>query len=237
MVRRRRRSTIVAMMAIGATMMLGQAAVAAPVSPKARPSATPGSTLCALNSAFCSGHWTKIGGRRAYELKQRVVIGPQGQLRPAVADATGIQTLKNHGPHDVCLSTGGADSPRANIMIYTCASNDPNQEWAVYSDYLGAGLTEYQFDSVNAPDYCMNNSGFRTTLYNVQILWQCESFNSGAFNEWYYVGNDNGGLQIVAANSNGSLSNMCVSGLGNPSGNPVELFTCNESANQTWGTV
>ena len=236
MVKRRHCSAAIALMAFGATMILGPASAAAAGKPKTGHSATASSSLCASNRAFCAGRWTDVGGRRAFQLKQRVVIGPQGQIRPALAEATGLQTLRNHGPYNVCLSTGGADSDRANIMIYTCASGDPNQEWVISSLVIGT-TEEYHLESVNAPQYCMNNSAARTSLYNVQILWTCEAWGPGAYNEWYPAGRQNGGLALLANNSNGSVSNMCVSGLGNPSGNPVELFTCNGSVNQTWGSV
>jgi hypothetical protein len=149
-------------------------------------------------------------------------------MTPGLATARiGIQSLKNHSNHDVCLSSLGRRWNGAGVQDETC-NGSYNQEWNIEGT---DNFSEYNLASIGSSGFCLYQWE-PIEDYQLLSVWTCNPWSNNQTFVLYGDGSG-GGFTIHPLNN----TQYCVSSMGYGNGGAVEAFGCNGSPNQSWGSL
>jgi hypothetical protein len=183
--------------------------------------------MCKHNHAFCSGYWTRVGGRTVYMIGTPMTVGAGSAHATAV---TGWHTLRNYGVNQCMSSYGVSGNDNGGAISHYGCNGSANQTWDVY--YQGAWDNYFgHWGFINQGDsLCINNRNGSLATNNTETLWACDATSQ---KQWYQFVDGGLGIQVWG---NGPNSGVCLTSLGYTLyGDPVYLSGCNGSANQKWG--
>lgn len=185
--------------------------------------------LCAAAHVSCAGHWTRIGGRPAYELGTRFAFRRDGRIVPLVqgCNSSGYCTTSNVGGGK-CWSDNQVSGNGVRVVLNDCNAYSPGQLWKDYISYWNCSggcliwAVAYDGRCLNDP-YGTSNSGTQIQM------WDCYTTTYEQF-RWENVGPNNSQLIMWVDGTN-----ACLSDDGNSSsGAPLVIETCNGGSNQRW---
>jgi hypothetical protein len=127
----------------------------------------------------------------------------------------------------LCMSSY-PNTQGTQVKQYTC-NGSANQHWG---EETGPDLIHYNIVSVGSGlTLCLDNYQFKFVNNNKQILWPC--FSGNPFAEGYHEGASAiaNSFMLHLYDGLGSLSNYCVSSLGNTSqGSGLVEYVCNKNS-------
>lgn len=182
--------------------------------------------FCETEHVSCAGHWTKLGGRRTYQLSTAIQLKASAATsdRPACSPCLGPGPIQNSSTGHCISSNGGGNG--THVGLYGCNGSN-NQKW-----WVDGGTTSYGgYVFYNVADgLCLNNANGSLSNGNYQQMWSCYNSENESYT-WNEDGYDPpfGFVHPVAS------SLWCLSSYGNSGANaPVYLYYCNGSTNQDW---